>query len=139
MSVGNTFQLLLNLVVFFDRHREQQWEGAWSIINDIALFPKSDSEMSLKMSQFNSLDSYLRREFHHIVLASMEVLSHLYRTAKQNVAGTSTVQHAAIDQRLNELLHQARLLVTFAGVINLSVSGDVNTYAKLAKLEQSMM
>lgn len=26
MSLGNTFQLLLNLVVFFDRHREQQWE-----------------------------------------------------------------------------------------------------------------
>lgn len=139
LSLGNTFQLLLNLIVFFDRHREQNWEGAWNLIDDLALFPRNDTEMTMKMSQFNSFDSYVRREFHHVVVASMEALCHLYRSAKQNAAGAPTMQHGAIDQQLNELLRRARLLVTFAGVINLHISGDVDTYAKLAQLEKNMM
>ena len=139
MSLGNTFQLLLNLVVFFDRHREQQWEGAWIVMDDLDLFPRNDSDMTVKMNQFNSFDSYVRREFHHVVVASMEALCHLYRAAKQSVATASAVQHGAIDQQIHELQRRARLLVTFAGVINLPMSGEVDTYAKLAQLENNML
>lgn len=137
MSLGNTFQLLLNLGVFFDRHREQNWEGAWSLIDYLDLFPKNDTDMSLKMNQFNSLDSYLRREFWHVIIASMEALCHLYRAAKQSIAGASAFEHDAIDQQIKEYQRRARMLVTFAGVIDLSASGEV--YAKLAQLEKNMM
>lgn len=51
----------------------------------------------------------------------------------------SAVQHGAIDQQIRELLRRARLLVTFAGVINLPMSGEVDTYAKLAQLEKNML
>lgn len=139
MSLGSTFQLLLNLIVFFDRHRDQQYEGAWKVIDDLDLFPRNDSDLTMKMNQFNTFDSYVRREFHHVVVASMEVLCHLYRTAKRNISGASSFQHSAIEQQINELVRRARLLVTFAGVINLPLSGEVDTYAKLAQLEKNMM
>ncbi|KAL7504917.1 hypothetical protein ACHAXN_002442 [Cyclotella atomus] len=139
MSFGHTFQLLLNLVVFFDWHREQQWENAWNLMDNLALIPKNDTEMTTKMNQFNAFDSYVRREFHHVVVASMEALCHLYRAAKQSATGAPSFQQSTIDQQLNELLERARLLVTFAGVINISMSGELDTYAKLAQLEKNMM
>ena len=139
MSLGNTFQLMLNLTVFFDKHREQQWEGAWKLIDDLALFPRDNSDMAAKMSQFNSFDGFVRGEFHHVVIASMEALCYLYRAAKQNAAGLPSFQHGAVEQQLNELVRRARLLITFAGVINLSTSGEVDTYAKLAALEKNLM
>jgi len=164
MSLGNTFQLLLNLVVFFDRHREQLWEvcttftsrhlsfwydsnflhsfstkGAWDLVDYLELYPRVDSEMTIKVNAYNSLESCVRREFHHVVVASMEALCHLYRALKQSGAGPSVLQHSAIDQQLIELRTRARLLVTFSRLINLPVSGEIDTYAKLAQLEKNML
>lgn len=139
MSLGSTFQLLLNLIVFFDRHRDQQYEGAWKVIDDLDLFPRSDSDLTLKMNQFNTFDSYVRREFHHVVVASMEVLCHLHRAATRDVSGVPLFQQSAIEQQISEIVQRARLLVTFAGVIDLPMSGDVDTYAKLAQLEKNLM
>lgn len=167
MALGNTFQLLLNLVVFFDRHREQQWEvrtkltsrrlgdlpfchisnlihlfstkGAWDLVDYLELYPRVDSEMTIKVNAYNSLESCVRREFHHVVVASMEALCHLYRALKQSGAGPSVFQQSTIDQQLIELRTRARLLVTFSRLINLPVSGEIDTYAKLAQLEKNMM
>lgn len=108
-------------------------------MDNLALIPKNDTEMTTKMNQFNAFDSYVRREFHHVVVASMEALCHLYRATKQSATGAPSFQQSTIDQQLNELLERARLLVTFAGVINISMSGELDTYAKLAQLEKNMM
>eukprot|EP00804_Cyclotella_cryptica_P002529 CCRYP_018878-RA/>CCRYP_018878-RA protein AED:0.03 eAED:0.03 QI:241/1/1/1/1/1/4/91/1031 len=139
ISLGNTFQLLLNLVVFFDRHREQQWAGAWDLVDYLELYPRVDSEMTIKVNAYNSLESCVRREFHHVVVASMEALCHLYRALKQSHAGPSVFQHSTSDQQLIELRTRARLLVTFSRLINLPLSGEIDTYAKLAQLEKNMM
>ena len=139
LSLGNTFQLLMNLVVFFDRCHDQQWEGAWVLIDDLQLIPKTESEMTVKVESFRGLDNCVRQVFHHVVLAAMEALCHLFRTLKQSGAGVSVDQHNTIDQSLNELRSRARLLVTFSRLLNLPSLGDSDTYVRMSQLEKNMM
>ncbi len=139
MSLGNTFQLLMNLVVFFDRCRGNQWEGAWVLMNNLNLLPKADSEMTIKVEAFFQLDNCVRQVFHHVVLAAMEALCHLFRSLRQEGAGVSIQQQNTIDQRLDELRTHARLLVTFSRLLNLPGLGDGDTYVRIAQLEKNMM
>eukprot|EP00984_Skeletonema_dohrnii_P011681 scaffold4689_cov142-Skeletonema_dohrnii-CCMP3373.AAC.2 len=139
MSLGNTFQLLMNLVVFFDRCRENQWEGAWVLMDNLNLLPKADSEMTVKVEAFFQLDNCVKQIFHHVVLAAMEALCHLFRSLRQDGAGGSIQQQNTIDQRLDELRTHARLLVTFSRLLNLPGLGDGDTYVRIAQLEKNMM
>lgn len=139
MALGNTFQLLMNLVIFFDRCRENQWESAWMLMNDLQLIPKTESEMTLKVEAFRALDNCVRQVFHTVVLASMEALCHIFRSMKQSGASASFDQRNTIDQRLNELRMRARLLVTFARLLNLPSLGDSDTYVRMSQLEKNMM
>mmetsp|Transcript_7787 Transcript_7787/g.13559 ORF Transcript_7787/g.13559 Transcript_7787/m.13559 type:complete len:199 (+) Transcript_7787:1399-1995(+) len=147
ISLGNTFQLLMNLVVFFDRCRDQQWEPAWVLMDNLQLFPKTESEMTVKVEAFRALDNCVRRVFHHVVLAAMEALCHLFRTLKQSggTAGgggggvSNTNQLNTMDQSLNEFRTRARLLVTFARLLNLPSLGDSDTYVRISQLEKNMM
>ncbi|KAL7533165.1 hypothetical protein ACHAXR_005077, partial [Thalassiosira sp. AJA248-18] len=148
MALGNTFQLLMNLVVFFDRCRDQQWEGAWVLMDNLKLIPKTEAEMTAKVEAFRALDSCVRQVFHHIVLATMEALCHLFRNLKQSGGrisdagsggGLSIYQNNTIDQGLNEFRNRTRLLVTFARLLNLPSLGDVDTYVRISQLEKNMM
>lgn len=139
MSLGNTFQLLMNLVVFFDRCRENQWEGAWVLMHNLNLLPKADSEMTVKVEAFFQLDNCVKQIFHHVVLATMETLCHLFRSLRHDGAGVSIQQQNTIDQRLDELRTHARLLVTFSRLLNLPGLGDGDTYVRIAQLEKNMM
>jgi hypothetical protein len=127
----------MNLVVFFDRCRENQWEGAWVLIDNINLLPKTDSEMALKVEAFSQLDNCVKQIFHHVVLATMEALCHLFRSLRQ---GSGSIQQQnTIEQRLDELRTHARLLVTFSRLLNLPSLGDGDTYVRIAQLEKNMM
>jgi hypothetical protein len=129
----------MNLVVFFDRCRETHWEGAWVLMDDLQLIPKTESEMTMKMEAFRALDNCVRQVFHHVVLAAMEALCHLFQTLKQSGAGASADQLNAVDQSLNDLRTRARLLVTFARLLNLPGLGDNDTYVRISQLERNMM
>ena len=130
----------MNLVVFFDRCRDQQWEPAWVLMDNLQLFPKTESEMTVKVEAFRALDNCVRRVFHHVVLAAMEALCHLFRTLKQSGGATggdsggvySMNQHNTMDQGLNEFRTRARLLVTFARLLNLPSLGDSDTYVRIS-------
>ena len=139
MSLGNTFQLLMNLVVFFDRCRESQWEGAWVLMDNLNLLPKADSDMTVKVESYSQLDNCVKQIFHHVVLGTMEALCHLFRSLRQDGAGASIQQQNAIDQRQDELRTHARLLVTFSRLLNLPSLGDGDTYVRIAQLEKNMM
>lgn len=139
MSLGNTFQLLMNLMVFFDRCRENQWEGAWTLMDDLQLIPRTESEMTVRVEAFRALDNCVRQVFHHVVLAAMEALCHIYNVLKQGRASVSIDQHNTTDQSLNEIRTRARLLVTFARLLNLPSMGDADTFVRISQLEKNMM
>jgi hypothetical protein len=139
MSLGNTFQLLMNLVVFFDRCCENQWEGSWVLMDDLQLIPKTESDMTVKVQAFHALDNCVRQVFHHVVLATMEALCHIFQKLKQNGAGVATDQQNAVNLSLNDLRARARLLVTFARLLNLPSLGDSNTHVRISQLEKNMI
>ncbi len=139
MSLGNTFQLLMNLMVFFDRCRENQWEGAWSLMDDLQLIPRTESQMTVRVEAFRSLDNCVRQVFHHVVLATMEALCHIYNVLKEGRAGVSIDQHNTTDQSLDEIRTRARLLVTFARLLSLPSLSDADTYVRISQLEKNMM
>lgn len=139
MSLGNTFQLLMNLVVFFDRCREKQWEGSWVLMDDLQLMPRTESEMTEKLQAFHALDNCVRQVFHHVVIAAMEALCHIYQTLKQSGAGVSSDQQNAVNQSLNDIRTRARLLVIFARLLNLPNLGDSDTHVRISQLEKNMI
>ena len=139
MSLGNTFQLLMNLVVFFDRCCENQWEGSWVLMDDLQLIPKTESDMTVKVQAFHALDNCVRQVFHHVVLATMEALCHIFQKLKQSGAGVATDQQNAVNLSLNDLRARARLLVTFARLLNLPSLGDSNTHVRISQLEKNMI
>jgi len=139
MSLGNTFQLLMNLIVFFDRCRDHQWEGAWDLMDNLQLLPKNDSEMTVKVEAFQELDSCIRQVFHHVILASMEALCHIYKSLKQAGSSVSFDQRNAVEHNLLGLQTRARLLVIFSRLINLPNSGNADTFVRLSQLEKNMM
>ncbi|KAL9186607.1 hypothetical protein ACHAXT_005845 [Thalassiosira profunda] len=141
MHLGNTFQLLMNLVVFFDRCQANQWDGAWALMDTLALVPRTDAEMTSKVEAYRALDGCVRRVFHHVIVAAMECLCHLHRTLKHEggAAAGGADRHGAVEQNLAQLRSRARLLVTFARLLNLPSLGDGDTYVRIGQLEKNMM
>ena len=136
MELGNTFQLLMNLIVFVDRCRQgnlEDWKNALALIDGLDLLPRTDGDMTAKVNAFHSLDTCVRQVFHHVVLATMETLCHLYR-ALRNGGETATV-----DQTLHDHRTRARLLVTFSRLLNLPGVGDGDTLLRISQLEKNMM
>lgn len=139
MSLGNTFQLLMNLMVFFDRCREYQWEGAWALIDDLQLMPRTESEMTEKVEAYRALDNCVRQVFHHVIVAAMEALYQIYIVLKQGRAGVHSDQQNTAAQSLNEIQTRVRILVTFARLLNFPSLGNANTYFQINQLEKNMM
>jgi len=137
LHYAKTFELLLNLVTFFDRIHDQQWETAWLLISRLQLLPKSHEEISWAINHFSTLDNNIKRNFHFIVLASMETLQQQYMSLKEKYVGPTHFQ---------ELRLQAKLLVTFAGLIHFSSSSNnpgrfsnSDIYAQIARKEAFMI
>jgi hypothetical protein len=137
LDLTSTFALIMNLMVFFDRCQSRDWEGAWSLIDEIGLFPAEEDAMSRKVANYQALDTALKsKPFRRAVVCTMESLYQQHSVLKGRLGGSRTSQEAgAINQRLGDLRRRARLLVTFAGLCRLD--GDVS--AKISRMEAYMV
>jgi hypothetical protein len=135
MDLASTFALIMNLMVFFDRCQSRDWEGAWSLIDEIGLFPSEEDAMRRKVANYQALDAALKaKPFRCAVVCAMESL-YQHHSALKGHLGCSQASQEAINQRLGDLCKRARLLVTFAGLCRLE--GDVS--AKIARMEAHMV
>ena len=149
LAVGETFQLLLNLMSFFDKFRMGEFEGAWALLDMLNLLPRAESELPTRVSGFHgNLDNVVKTHFPQIVLTGMECLFHQHTSVKQSIlgsgaAGTSggsilqTAAVASMERRLVEIRERARLLVTYTGLLHHKMPGDAN--AQIARMEAYMM
>ena len=137
LDLTSTFALIMNLMVFFDRCQIRDWEGAWSLIDEIGLFPSEEETMSRNVANYQALDTALKgKPFRRAVLYTMESLYQQHSALKGRLGGSQSSQEAGtINQRLGDLRRRARLLVTFAGLCRLD--GDVS--AKIARMEAYMV
>lgn len=131
--LGFTFQLLLNLIMFFDHCRSHDWQSAWQLIDQLHLFPKKDSEISNKVEAFHSFGFEIKQIFHIIALNAMDSLYQQHSFLKANVSMNS----GSTEQRLMELRMNMKLLVTFSSLIQLSFNSD--TQLRITRMEACMI
>lgn len=136
MSLIATFKVLINLIEFFNRCADQNWEEAWLVIDQLQLIPQSDQDLSFRIESYRSMDESIKKSFHHVVLAGMECLYHQYRALKSNLFHDTSTS-GALDQRLRELKHRGRIMVTFAGLIQTYDSGNI--HSRISQMEVYMM
>lgn len=129
-TLGNTYQLIMNLTVFFDRIYDRKWDEASGIISHLHILPQNETEIPYLVEAFHSLDNSIKRSFHEIVIATLEMLQQQHALLKSSgrSAGTS------VEQKLGELRREASLIVTFSGLINVEAGGD-----RIARIEASMI
>lgn len=142
LHLGNTFQFLLNLMVFFDRCRGKEWENAWGIVNDLNIFPSQKNEIASKAEAYSNLDLSIQSIFHHVIVKAMESLFEQYSQCKVSLAAVSITKGGsdaagALVQKREELRRRAGLLLTFAGLISMNLDGE--TKAKIARFEAQMV
>jgi hypothetical protein len=127
----------MNLMVFFDRCQDRDWGGAWSLIDELGLFPSEEDGVSQKVANYQALDSALKgKPFRHAVVCTMESLFQQHSALKSRLGSSQTSHEAgSIHQRLGDLRKRARLLVTFAGLCRL----DGGVSAKIARMEAYMV
>jgi len=145
LALGSTFQLIMNLMVYFDRCHEGLWEEAWLLLDNLQLLPRSENEISRYVDTFHSFDSVVKQSFHNIVLGAMEALHNQHMMLKSVGGGivpsntsnnVPTAFAGTVEQRLFELRRRARVLVTFAGLIPMH---SVDTKSRIAQMEAYMM
>eukprot|EP00557_Chaetoceros_sp_GSL56_P001491 CAMPEP_0176499146 /NCGR_PEP_ID=MMETSP0200_2-20121128/12749_1 /TAXON_ID=947934 /ORGANISM="Chaetoceros sp., Strain GSL56" /LENGTH=951 /DNA_ID=CAMNT_0017897501 /DNA_START=104 /DNA_END=2956 /DNA_ORIENTATION=+ len=134
LPLGNTFQMLLNLMEFFDRCEDGKWESAWELIDHLDVIPKMQQDIPPKIESFTSQSLSIQNVFHHILSKAMQSLYQQYCQLKQSNVGTKamttqqqittgtltlSVVEGTVEQKLQQLKHRARVLTTFAGLIPL--------------------
>jgi len=139
LPLGNAFELLLNLMAFFDLCSESKWENAWALIDGLVLFPATESEIAHKVESFNSLNTGIQQQFHHVITNAMECLYQQHESLKANLGSeVMSPSVTAIQQRLNEVRTRGRLLVTFAGLVPFMNFSD-EAKARIARMEAFMI
>ncbi|KAL7563184.1 hypothetical protein ACA910_014460 [Epithemia clementina (nom. ined.)] len=134
-----TSHWLMELNVFFQHMRDSQFYEAWTVASRIQLLPVDRSDMHAKQDMYRSgLDETIKRSFPSFLVAVMECLYRQHAQTKQQQQHLMTQSHnntgssGVAFQRLVELQEYARLLVTFAGMLN--IASD-----QLSQLEAKMV
>jgi hypothetical protein len=140
LSLGNTFQMLLNLMSLFDRCKDKKWKSAWELVDTLGILPTSDGDISSKVDSFNNLSTSIQHVFHHIILQSMQALYEQHIELKSSLGMIHQEPNSgvgAIEQRLLEVRNRARLLATFSGLIPLHCGVDFK--AEIGRMEAYMV
>lgn len=116
---------------FFALLHDGSIEQAWEQLTQLELLPRSQEDMSAKLSQYNALDPVLKTSFPAILKGAMGCLHSHHRKAKSGAHEMNSVAHA----QLRNLQETARLLVTFGGQANLSRE----MHESVARLEAEMI
>jgi len=140
LSLGNTFQMLLNLMTFFDRCNENQWQSAWELVDNLHLIPTSERDISSKVEYFSSLSTPVQQVFHHILSRAMQSLFEQHSQLKSDQGSIRQGPNSGaggFEQRLYEVRIRARVLATYSGLIPLSCGVDFK--ASIGRMEAYMV
>lgn len=163
-SLSGTFFLLLDLMTFFTYYQRQSLHDALDTISKLDVVPLTPAQLDPLVHEFRKLAIEVQRTVPDILVACMNILYAMYRETKLSTATTpaAAAMHrfssgaspgntsaspslmttagsspdGSRDQRLQDLRHKARTLITFAGMIPYRMAADVN--AKLVQLEVLM-
>ncbi|KAK2560702.1 Nuclear pore complex protein Nup93 [Acropora cervicornis] len=135
----NTFFVLLDLMQFFNLYHAGELDTALDVMRKLKLIPLKNDMVEERVASFRQYNDEIRRNFPDVLLATMNILYKNYR--KTRGSGLSPLVESQRDdggqEKYREILrHQARALITFAGLIPYRLPGDTN--ARLVQLEVLM-
>ena len=131
MSLVSTNTTLMGLRRFFALLHDGFIEQSWEQLTQLELLPRSQEDMSAKLSKYKALDPVLKASFPAILKGAMACLHSYHRKAKSGAHQMNSVAHA----ELHNLQETARLLVSFGGQANLTKE----MHDSVARLEAEMI
>lgn len=137
----NSLYLILDLITFFDLYAEGQMEEAMKIIQQLQLLPLTIDAVEHKVSAFRNYTEEVRRCLPDVLLVTMNILHHQYKTSRNTAPQSPLMRGKAAEDGgketyLNYLRGQAKSLIMFAGMLPYRLPGD--TYARLVQIEVLM-
>uniref|UniRef100_A0A1B0G339 Nuclear pore protein n=1 Tax=Glossina morsitans morsitans TaxID=37546 RepID=A0A1B0G339_GLOMM len=118
-----TFNLLNELVSFFDYYHERRYQLALEILASTKLVPFSMGELEESLNNFKGLGSEISKAYPYILLATMDILYSQYKMLKGKETG---ILKSGGDSRLQHLRQQAKALTNMAATIPYRMPGDTN-------------
>uniref|UniRef100_A0A3B3QGC9 Nuclear pore complex protein Nup93 n=1 Tax=Paramormyrops kingsleyae TaxID=1676925 RepID=A0A3B3QGC9_9TELE len=135
-SVDSTFYLLLDLTTFFDEYHAGHIDRAYDVMERLKLLPLSQDSVEERVAAFRNFSDEVRHNLSEVLLATMNILFTQYKRLKGAAAGTPGRPQRSVEDRDSQLRSQARVLITFAGMIPYRMAGDTN--ARLVQMEVLM-
>jgi len=138
--VVQTFTVLMNLLVFFDHYKANQWEEAAYLIDRLSLLPNTQQEMASKISAYHQMDHALKQNVAQITLAFMDCLYQMFSAfnAQLHTLKPTNAEFSTLSQKLADLKVRSKLVSNFARLIpTAGPSNEINT--QLARMEAHMV
>ena len=130
--LASAFEQMLRLIEFFDCVRAADWPAALKSVEEQELIPLRLDDVAAAAALFRSLDNCVRVNFGDYLLATMRTLAELSEEAHAAVQNGALNSGVAAEQ-IGRLREAARALVTFAGMIDFNLPGDI--HARLVRYE----
>ena len=115
-----TFNLLLDLMSFFDLYAAGRHDVALGVIDKLDLLPREMGQLNEKVRMFRDLDETVKRNCSNILLAYMTIIYKLFSELK--TAGNSVQQQP----QMAELRARSEALTSYVAMIPYRLNGDVN-------------
>ncbi|XP_037938860.1 nuclear pore complex protein Nup93-1-like [Teleopsis dalmanni] len=119
----HTFNLLNDLVTFFDYYHEQNYQIALEILSKTKLVPMSMNDLDECINNFRRLSGEICKVFPDILLATMDILFTQYKTIKNK---ESNMLDSTRDNQLHHLRQSAKAITNMAATVPYRMPGDTN-------------
>lgn len=117
-SLIRTSRLLLDLNMFFERHRHGDPDhDCWAIADKLQLLPKSDADRRVKEIEYRENDPLIRDIYPFFLVCIMEILHSDHCRLKRELHGDAS---GVVRGRLKELQEMARLYTSFAASVGMA-------------------
>ncbi|XP_039959553.1 nuclear pore complex protein Nup93-1-like [Bactrocera tryoni] len=122
-QVISTFNLLCELVSFFDYYHEQKYQLALEVLANTKLVPLSMSELEECINNFKRLGGEICKVYPDILLAAMDILYAQYKSVKGRDTG---IVDTGRDRQLQHLREKAKAITNMAATVPYRMPGDTN-------------
>ncbi|XP_073987086.1 nuclear pore complex protein Nup93-like isoform X1 [Rhodnius prolixus] len=131
-----TFNMLRDLIIFFDMYHSKEYNKALEIIHKIKILPLQEDEMEDRINNFKLLEDTITRNIPDILLATMHIYHFQYTMTQGEKEPSRKLEDGNKTKQLSFIRERAKLLTSFAGTIPYRMPGDTNS--RLVQLEIMM-
>lgn len=135
VNTVDTFNVLLDLLDFFQLYNAKQYKEALNLMQKINLIPLHKDSVESTAEKFRHVDSLILRTISDVVIAVMKTLVENFKETKSLLEAYG--HDKSLESHLQDLQEGAEALISFAGTVPYQLPSD--TSSKLVRLKISMI